>query len=104
MLPNTEETSAAAGDCIEDLSRSADFSAADAHEQVNRLPRKTALQRLVAYPREGNQALGVDSDKRNPTEGKYDTPMARSQSRRSDSTRVQRGNRDSPRVQHQIRA
>jgi len=64
------------GDCliqmpassIEDLNRSIDWSAADADEQVNQLLRKTALQRLLAYQRDGNQVLGVYNDKRNPTD------------------------------------
>ena len=63
------------GDCqiqmpassIEDLHRSIHWSAADVNEQVNRLLQKTALQRLLAYQREGNQALGVYNDKRDPT-------------------------------------
>ena len=53
---------------IEDLHRSVDLSAPDAEEQVNQLVQKTVLERLVAYKREGNQALGVYNDKRNPTE------------------------------------
>jgi hypothetical protein len=64
------------GDCliqmptssIEDLNRSIDWSAPDADEQVNQLLRKTALQRLLAYQREGNQVLGVYNDKRDPTD------------------------------------
>ena len=64
------------GDCliqmpassIEEFHRSVDWSAADVNEQVNQLLRKTALQRLLAYQREGNQVLGVYNDKRNPTE------------------------------------
>jgi len=64
------------GDCliqmptssIEELHRSINWSAADVNEQVNQLLQKTALQRLLAYQREGNQALGVYNDKRNPTE------------------------------------
>jgi len=64
------------GDCliqmpassIEDLNRSIDWSAADADEQLNQLLRTTALQRLVAYQRDGNQALGVYNDKRDPTD------------------------------------
>ena len=63
------------GDCliqmptssIEELHRSIDWSAADMSEQVNQLLQKTALQRLFAYQREGNEALGVYSDKRDPT-------------------------------------
>ena len=64
------------GDCqiqmpassIEEFQRSIDWSAADVNEQVNQLLQKTALQRLLAYQREGNQALGVYNDKRDPTE------------------------------------
>jgi hypothetical protein len=63
------------GDCqiqmpagsIEELHRSIHWSAADVNEQVNRFLQKTALQRLLAYQREGNQALGVYNDKREPT-------------------------------------
>ncbi len=64
------------GDCliqmpassIEELRRSINWSATDANEQVNQLLQKTAMQRLLAYQREGNQVLGVYNDKRNPTE------------------------------------
>jgi hypothetical protein len=64
------------GDCliqmpassIEELHRSINWSAADVNEQVNQLLQKTAAQRLLAYQREGNQALGVYNDKRDPTE------------------------------------
>ena len=52
---------------IEEVHRSIDWSAADVNEQVNQLLQKTALQRLLAYQREGNQALGVYNDKRDPT-------------------------------------
>jgi len=63
------------GDCLiqmpassmEEFHRSIDWSA-DVNEQVNQLLQRTALQRLLAYQREGNQALGVYNDKRNPTE------------------------------------
>jgi len=63
------------GDCliqmptssIEELHRSIDWSAADMGEQVNQLLQKTALQRLFAYQRVGNEALGVYNDKRDPT-------------------------------------
>ncbi|MGB2677567.1 MAG: hypothetical protein WAN12_10850 [Candidatus Acidiferrum sp.] len=63
------------GDCqmqlpassIEDFHRSINWSAADVNEQVNRLLQKAALQRLLAYEREGNQALGLYNDKRDPT-------------------------------------
>jgi hypothetical protein len=53
---------------IEELHRSVDLSAPDAEEQVDQLLQKTVLERLFAYQREGNQALGVYNDKRNPTE------------------------------------
>jgi hypothetical protein len=64
------------GDCliqmpassIEELHRSVDWSAPNVKEQVNQHLQKTALQRLLAYQREGNQVLGVYNDKRNPTE------------------------------------
>jgi hypothetical protein len=64
------------GDCkvqmpassIEELHQSVDFSAPDAGEKVNRILQKTALERLVAYQREGDEALGPYNDKRNPTE------------------------------------
>ena len=64
------------GDCliqmpassIEELQRSINWSAVEVNERVNQLLQKTALQRLLAYQREGNQALGVYNDKRNPTE------------------------------------
>jgi len=52
---------------IEELHRSVNWSAADVNEQVNQLLRKTALERLLAYQREGNEALGVYNDKRDPT-------------------------------------
>lgn len=59
------------GDCliqmptgsIEEFQRSIDWSASDVNEQVNRLLQKRALQRLLAYQRKGNQALGVYNDK-----------------------------------------
>jgi hypothetical protein len=63
------------GDCliqmpassIEELHRSINWSAADASEQVNQLLQKTALQRLVAYQHDGNEALGIYNDKHDPT-------------------------------------
>ena len=64
------------GDClvqmpassIEELQRSIDWSAAGVNEQVNQHLQKAALQGLITYQREGNQALGVYNDKRDPTE------------------------------------
>ena len=63
------------GDCliqlptssIEDFHRSINWSAPNFNEQVNRHLQKAALQRLLAYQREGNQALGAYNDKRDPT-------------------------------------
>ncbi len=52
---------------IEALHQSIDWSAPDVDEHVNRLLRSTALDRLLAYQREGNSALGVYNDKREPT-------------------------------------
>jgi len=64
------------GDCqiqlpassIEEFHRSINWSAADVNEEVNQFLQKTALQRLLTYQQEGNQALGVYNDKRDPTE------------------------------------
>jgi len=64
------------GDCqiqmpassIEELHKSVDLSAPDAEQRVTELLQKTVLERLVAYQRAGNQALGVYNDKRHPTE------------------------------------
>jgi hypothetical protein len=64
------------GDCriqmpatsIEELHRLINWSAPDVDEQVNQLLQKTALELLLAYQREGNKALGVYNDKRDPTE------------------------------------
>jgi hypothetical protein len=64
------------GDCliqmptssIEELLQAINWSATDVNEQVNQLLQKTVLQRLLVYQHEGNQALGVYNDKRNPTE------------------------------------
>jgi hypothetical protein len=64
------------GDCliqipassIEDLHSSIDWSATDVSDHVNRHLRKSALQGLLEYQQQGNQALGVYNDKRDPTE------------------------------------
>jgi hypothetical protein len=64
------------GDCViqlpatsmEEFQKSIDWSAADVDEQVNQRLQKAALQRLLAYQREGNQVLGTYNDKRDPTE------------------------------------
>jgi hypothetical protein len=52
---------------IEEFQRSIDWSASDVNEQVNQVLPKGALQFLLAYQRDGNQALGIYNDKRNPT-------------------------------------
>jgi DNA-binding Lrp family transcriptional regulator len=63
------------GDCriqmpattIEELHQSINWSAPDVDERVNQLLQKTVFERLLAYQREGNKALGVYNDKRDPT-------------------------------------
>ena len=65
----------APGDCqlqlpessIEKFQRSINWSGPDVYEQVNRLLQKGALERLLEYQKDGNQALGVYNDKRDPT-------------------------------------
>jgi hypothetical protein len=53
---------------IEELHQSINWSSADVNEQVNQRLQKTAMERLLAYQREGNQALGLYNDKRDPTQ------------------------------------
>lgn len=53
---------------IDELHQSVDWSSPDAGDQINQLLRKTALARLLAYQRDGNQALGIYNDKQDPTE------------------------------------
>ena len=53
---------------IEELHRSINWSAADVDEQVNQHLQKKVLELLLAYQREGNEALGAYNDKRDPTE------------------------------------
>lgn len=63
------------GDCqlqlpatsIDEFHHSIDWSARDLNEQVNRLLQRTALDRLLAYQKDGNQALGAYNDKHDPT-------------------------------------
>jgi hypothetical protein len=52
---------------IEKLHRLINWSAADVDDQVNRHLQKTALERLLAYQRNGNEALGEYNDKHDPT-------------------------------------
>ena len=52
---------------IKDFRRSINWSAANVDKQVNQLLQKRALERVLAYQREGNEALGVYNDKPDPT-------------------------------------
>jgi len=52
---------------IEYLQKSVDLSAPDAEEKVNQYVHGIVIQRLLAYQKEGNQALGVYNDKKNVT-------------------------------------
>ena len=64
------------GDCqiqmpassIEEFHRSVNWAADDIDEQANQFLRRTALQRLLAYQRDGNEALEVYNDKHDPIE------------------------------------
>jgi len=64
------------GDCqiqmptssIEELHRSINWSDGNVNRHVNEFLQKTALQRLLAYQRDGNEALGVYNDKHDPIE------------------------------------
>ena len=53
---------------MEELQRSVDWSAPDVDEQVNQRLQKGAFELLLAYQREGNKALGVYNDKRDPSD------------------------------------
>jgi hypothetical protein len=53
---------------IEEIRQSADWSAPDVVKQINQILQKKALGRLSAYQRDGNQALGVYSDKQSPVD------------------------------------
>src|SRR5499427_8272558 len=53
---------------IEELQKTVNWSAADLNDQLNQQLQKAALQRLLAYQRNGNQALGVYVDKPSPTD------------------------------------
>ena len=64
------------GDCliqapatsIEEFHQSVDWSARNVDTQVNELLRKTALQFLLAYQRDGNQVFGIYNDKHKPVD------------------------------------
>ena len=51
---------------IEDFHKSINWEAPDLDRQVNDYVHQRVIQRLQAYRREGNQALGVYNDKRTP--------------------------------------
>jgi len=53
---------------IQMLQASVDLSAPDAEEKVNQVLHQILIQRLLEYQKEGNQALGVYSDKKEPTQ------------------------------------
>jgi hypothetical protein len=53
---------------IEVFHRSIDWSAPDVDEQVNQHLQQGAFERLLAYQRKGNAALGAYNDKRDPTD------------------------------------
>jgi hypothetical protein len=55
------------GSSMEELHRSIDWSAPDAPQRIDQFLQSNALHLLQAYQREGNDALGVYNDKRNPT-------------------------------------
>jgi hypothetical protein len=53
---------------IEDIHKSIKWPAPDLDRQVNEHLHKRVIEGLQAYRRDGNQALGVYSDKENPTD------------------------------------
>jgi hypothetical protein len=53
---------------MQDIQQSINWAAPDLEEEVNRLLHRRAIERLQAYQREGNQALGIYYDKENPTD------------------------------------
>ncbi len=56
------------GSTMEELHRSIGWPAPNLSQQVNQFLQDKALHLLLAYQREGNRALGVYNDKREPTE------------------------------------
>jgi len=65
--PNNCQIQLPAGS-IEALHKSVDLSAPDAEEKVNQFVDDRLIERLLAYQKGGNQALGVYNDKKNPTQ------------------------------------
>jgi hypothetical protein len=56
------------GSTMEELQQSIDWSAPDASQRVDQFIQGRILNRLLAYQHDGNQALGVYNDKRDPAE------------------------------------
>src|SRR5262249_55583315 len=52
---------------MQEFQQSINWAAPDLEKEVNRLLHQRAIERLQAYQREGNQALGMYEDKENPT-------------------------------------
>ena len=53
---------------MEELKKVIDWSSPNVDQELNELLQKTALQRLLAYQKGGDQVLGQYNDKRNPTQ------------------------------------
>jgi hypothetical protein len=64
------------GDCLvqmpagamDEIRRAVHWSSPAVNDEVNQYLKKTALERITEYQREGNKALGIYNDKRDPTE------------------------------------
>jgi hypothetical protein len=52
---------------IETLQKSVDLSSPDAEKKVTQYVDRIVIERLLAYQKDGNQALGVYNDKKHPT-------------------------------------
>jgi hypothetical protein len=57
-----------ASSAMEDLQRTLDRSGPGSEERVNQILQKAALDRLIAYQRDGNEVLGSYNDKHDPTD------------------------------------
>jgi len=55
------------GEAMQGLQTAVDWSAPNAAQQLNLRLRKAAVERLIAYQKDGNAALGVYNDKQHPT-------------------------------------
>ncbi|HJZ64697.1 MAG TPA: hypothetical protein VKD70_10280 [Candidatus Acidoferrum sp.] len=53
---------------IEQLQKTTDWSAPDADQQITRILQKTAVERIAAYQKQGNVALGTYGDKKETTD------------------------------------